>query len=86
MKSVEVPASMLKRLIDIAVSLWALFVLSSVPVFVAILIRPKLGSPMFFRQQRPGLHEKPFVLVKFRTIPDGIGPNGRLLPDSARLT
>lgn len=76
----------LKRLIDIVVSALLLLVLSPLMFVVAILVRAKLGSPIFFRQQRPGLHGKPFVLVKFRTMLDAHGPDGTPLPDSERLT
>lgn len=77
---------MLKRLIDIAASLLALLLLSPLFLVVAILVRVKLGSPIFFRQRRPGLHGKPFVLVKFRTMLDATGPGGEPLADADRLT
>ncbi|BDB71961.1 sugar transferase [Comamonas thiooxydans] len=51
-----------------------------------MVIRRKLGSPVFFRQLRPGLHGKPFEMVKLRTMTDERGPDGQLLPDAARLT
>lgn len=50
------------------------------------LVRHKLGSPVFFRQVRPGLHGKPFEMVKFRTMTSECGPDGQLLPDAVRLT
>jgi sugar transferase EpsL len=77
---------LLKRLIDIAVSLLALLFFSPLFLLIAVLVRVKLGSPIFFRQQRPGLHEKPFVLVKFRTMLDATRPGGPSLPDADRLT
>jgi undecaprenyl phosphate N,N'-diacetylbacillosamine 1-phosphate transferase len=59
-----------KRLFDIICSLLALIVLSPVLLVTAILVRVKLGSPVIFRQKRPGLHEKIFTLYKFRTMTD----------------
>lgn len=75
-----------KRALDVAVSSLAL--LASLPVLtgVAIAIRCRLGSPVLFRQSRPGLHGKSFELIKFRTMTDARGPDGRLLPDRDRLT
>ena len=55
-------------------------------IVLGILIRTKLGSPVLFRQTRPGLHGKPFQMVKFRTMRDAIGPDGQPLPDSERMT
>lgn len=49
-------------------------------------VRKKLGSPVLFRQTRPGLHGKPFQMIKFRTMRDAIGPDGQPLPDSERMT
>lgn len=63
-----------------------LIVLSPVLAGVGLLVRHKLGSPVFFRQQRPGLNGEPFEMVKFRTMTDARGPDGELLPDSVRLT
>ncbi len=53
---------------------------------IALFVRVKLGTPVFFRQQRPGLHGKPFTMVKFRTMTDGRDAAGNLLPDAERLT
>jgi len=53
---------------------------------LTVLVRRKLGNPVFFRQVRPGLHGQPFEMVKFRTMTDQMGPDGQLLPDSVRLT
>lgn len=78
--------TLLKRLIDIAVSLLALLLLSPLFLVVAIVVWMKLGSPIFFRQHRPGLHEKPFVMVKFRTMLNATAPDGQPLPDADRLT
>jgi len=59
----------------------------AVPLLVLVwLVRLKLGSPVFFRQVRPGLHGKPFEMVKFRTMTSECGPDGQLLPDAVRLT
>ena len=53
---------------------------------LAVVVRLKLGTPVFFRQRRPGLHGRPFTLIKFRTMTDARGPDGELLPDAERLT
>ena len=76
----------MKRLFDIAVSTVALVLLSPVMLLVALMVRSKLGSPVLFRQVRPGLHGKPFTLVKFRTMRDAHDRRGRPLPDEERLT
>lgn len=75
-----------KRLLDIIISLTALVVLSPVLLLVAILVRCKLGSPVIFHQDRPGLHEKVFRLYKFRTMTDVRDEQGNLLSDEVRLT
>jgi len=75
-----------KRLIDFIISFVALLVLSPILVVFAILIRVKLGSPIFFRQQRPGKDEKIFEILKFRTMTDERDSEGNLLPDDVRLT
>ena len=79
-------AKYIKRILDFALSLVALIVLSPVLLIVAILVRVKLGSPVIFKQQRPGKNEKIFTLYKFRTMTDKKDENGNLLPDSERLT
>lgn len=79
-------ASHLKRLFDLVIALLALFILAPVIGLVALLVHLKLGAPVLFRQQRPGLHGKPFTLYKFRTMTDARDAAGNLLPDSARLT
>jgi len=76
----------MKRLFDIAVASSALVTFSPVAGVVALLIRHRLGSPILFRQRRPGLHGVPFEILKFRTMTDERGPDGALLPDEARLT
>lgn len=75
-----------KRPMDFILSLIAIIVLSPVLLVVAILVRTKLGSPIIFRQKRPGLNEKIFTLYKFRTMTGERDENGELLPDSVRLT
>ncbi|MDO4514029.1 MAG: sugar transferase [Lachnospiraceae bacterium] len=75
-----------KRLLDICISGIALIILSPVLLIVAVLVRVKLGSPVIFHQERPGLREKIFTLCKFRTMTDERDENGELLPDSVRLT
>ncbi|MDP3386723.1 MAG: sugar transferase [Eubacteriales bacterium] len=75
-----------KRLFDIVCSLLALIVLSPVLLIVAILVKIKLGSPVIFKQKRPGLNEKIFTLYKFRTMTDKRDERGELLPDEVRLT
>lgn len=76
----------IKRPQDFILSLAALIVLSPVLLIVAILVRTKLGSPIFFKQERPGFKEKIFNMYKFRTMTDAKDENGELLPDSVRLT
>ncbi len=76
----------MKRLFDLALSTIGLLALA-IPLLVLIwLIWRKLGSPVFFRQVRPGLNGKPFEMVKFRTMTSESGPDGQLLPDAVRLT
>lgn len=76
----------IKRFLDFLFSLLFLIILSPIMLFLIIVIRIKLGSPVIFKQQRPGLHEKIFTLYKFRTMTDKRDENGKLLPDSERLT
>jgi lipopolysaccharide/colanic/teichoic acid biosynthesis glycosyltransferase len=75
-----------KRVFDIISVLIGLILLSPVLAIVAVIVRFKLGSPVFFRHQRPGLHGRPFELIKFRTMTDAMDDEGNLLPDSERLT
>ncbi len=77
---------MIKRLFDIVASALGLLVLSPVIAFVAWQIRKKLGSPVLFRQVRPGRDGQPFEMVKFRTMRDALDGQGNPLPDSERLT
>lgn len=76
----------IKRPTDFILSLIAIIVLSPILLVVAVLVRTKLGSPVIFKQERPGLNEKIFTMYKFRTMTDERDENGELLPDSARLT
>ena len=77
---------MLKRLFDIVASFFGLLLLSPVIALVAWQVRRKLGTPVLFRQVRPGLHGKPFEMIKFRTMKDAWDANGDALPDSERMT
>lgn len=76
----------IKRFLDFTLSLLALILLSPLMLIIAILVRIKLGTPVIFKQQRPGKNEKIFTLYKFRTMTDKKDENGNLLPDSERLT
>ena len=76
----------MKRLLDFIAALLGLIALALPLLLLIALIRRKLGSPVFFRQTRPGLHGQPFEMVKFRTMTDTRGPDGALLPDAERLT
>lgn len=78
--------SLTKRLFDISCALLALLVFAVPMLVVAVLVRWRLGTPVFFRQTRPGLHGKPFELVKFRTMLDARDSQGAPLSDAERLT
>jgi lipopolysaccharide/colanic/teichoic acid biosynthesis glycosyltransferase len=78
--------SLIKRLFDLLISLLLLILLSPVMLVVAALVRVKLGKPVLFSQERPGLHGKLFRLYKFRTMRDAYDDQGKLLPDEQRLT
>jgi sugar transferase EpsL len=75
-----------KRFLDVALAVPMLILLSPVLALVILLVRMKLGSPAFFRQQRPGLRGRPFVIYKFRTMTDARDAQGSLLIDEQRLT
>lgn len=75
-----------KRPMDFVLSVVAIVVLSPVLLIVAVLVRTKLGSPILFKQQRPGLNEKVFNMYKFRSMTDEKDVDGNLLPDEIRLT
>lgn len=77
---------MLKRFFDLFCSSLALLLLWPVLLVLFILVRLKLGSPALFCQQRPGLHGRPFMMIKFRTMLDALDMHGEPLPDDVRLT
>lgn len=77
---------MLKRAFDIFCSALALLLLWPVLLILYVLVRVNLGSPALFRQQRPGLHGRPFIMIKFRTMLDALHTDGNPLPDDVRLT
>lgn len=77
---------MLKRLLDIIIASIALILLSPLYFYVAHRVKKNLGSPVLFRQVRPGLHGKPFEMIKFRSMKDAVDAQGNPLPDSERLT
>lgn len=76
----------IKRAVDFLLALVAIIVLSPIMLIVAILVRTKLGSPVLFKQQRPGKNEKIFNMYKFRTMTDERDENGELCSDEIRLT
>jgi lipopolysaccharide/colanic/teichoic acid biosynthesis glycosyltransferase len=76
----------LKRVLDVVGASTALVLLSPLLAVVALLVRVRMGTPVLFRQQRPGRGGRPFVMTKFRTMTDRRGPDGALLPDAERLT
>lgn len=77
---------MIKRTLDVLISAFALFILSPVLLAVAWRVRRVMGRPVLFRQTRPGLHGRPFEMIKFRTMREASDDQGRLLPDAQRLT
>ena len=77
---------MIKRLFDLIVASFALFLLSPALALIALLVRINLGSPVLFHQSRPGLHGKTFKIFKFRSMLDVVNYHGNPLPDEARLT
>jgi undecaprenyl phosphate N,N'-diacetylbacillosamine 1-phosphate transferase len=76
----------IKRPMDFILSLLAIILLSLILLIVSFLVRIKLGSPVLFKQKRPGLNDRIFLMYKFRTMTDERDENGELLPDSVRLT
>lgn len=76
----------LKRIFDLCIASAALIALAPLLLIIAALVRVSLGAPVIFRQQRPGLHGKPFTLLKFRSMTDARDAEGNLLPDDRRLT
>lgn len=79
-------AKYIKRTLDLILSLMALIVLMPLMIIIGILVRINLGSPIIFKQKRPGKNEKIFTLYKFRTMTDKRDIDGNLLPDEYRLT
>ena len=77
---------LIKRSFDILVSLLGLIILSPLELVLALLVRLNLGSPVLFRQERPGLHERIFYLYKFRSMRDAFDEKGNELPDEQRLS
>ena len=77
---------MLKRTFDFLAVLAGLIILSPVLLFLWVVVYVKHGSPVLFKQQRPGLHGRPFLFYKFRTMTNGKDDEGNLLPDAERLT
>lgn len=75
----------MKRLLDVILASVGLVLLAPFMLFLALLVRLRLGSPVLFRQTRPGLHGKPFTMFKFRTMTDARDDDGNLLPDDQRL-
>ena len=76
----------MKRLVDIVISLTALLLLSPIFIYVAYKVRKNLGSPIFFYQERPGLHGKTFKMMKFRSMKNAVDAQGNPLPDDQRIT
>ena len=76
----------MKRAFDLLLTVPALVILAPVMLVVALLVRSRLGSPVLFRQPRPGQGGKPFTMIKFRTMRDAVDARGRPLPDAERLT
>ena len=77
---------MLKRLLDIVIASIALILLSPLYFYMAHKVKKNLGSPVLFRQVRPGFHGKPFEMIKFRTMKEAVDAQGNPLPDNERLT
>ena len=77
---------MLKRILDVVIASTALVLLSPVYALVAYKVKKNMGSPVLFRQTRPGLHGQPFAMIKFRSMKDALDAAGNPLPDSERLT
>ena len=76
----------IKRLFDLTTAIPSVMILSPLLILIGIFVRMKIGTPVLFRQVRPGLHSTPFTIYKFRTMTDARDEGGKLLPDSKRLT
>lgn len=77
---------MLKRIFDVVAALTALILLSPILIWVALKVRSRLGSPVIFRQRRPGLNGEPFDMIKFRTMLEAYDEHGKPLPNEQRMT
>ena len=86
MKHLTYFAVALKRLADFTLALIGLILLSPLLAIIAMIVRLKMGKPVIFRQERPGRHARPFMMIKFRTMRDAVGPDGQPLLDRDRLT
>lgn len=75
----------MRRLIDLIVTATGLLVIWPLILLLALLVRIKIGSPVLFRQKRPGLHGRPFAMLKFRTMTNEVDVDGKVLPDAIRL-
>jgi sugar transferase EpsL len=84
--SAKVPYRLLKRSVDLGIAVLLLFLSAPLILFIALLVRIFLGSPVLFRQLRTGLHGRTFTLHKFRTMTDARGKDGEVLPDADRIT
>lgn len=76
----------IKRFIDFCLTTVGLILISPLMLLLALLVRSRLGSPVLFRQYRPGLHGRPFIMFKFRTMTDNRDSSGTLFPDAKRMT
>ena len=76
----------IKRLFDLTAAIPSVILLTPIFVLIGFFIRIRIGSPVLFKQIRPGFHGKPFIIYKFRTMTDDLDGNGNLLPDGERLT
>lgn len=85
-RNITIYEKYIKRPLDFFSALLGIVILSPVMLIIGLLVRIKLGSPIIFKQKRPGLNEKIFTMYKFRTMTDEKDENGKLLPDEVRLT
>ncbi|WP_308822224.1 sugar transferase [Vibrio splendidus] len=76
----------MKRLFDFIIALMSIVLLFPIIIIIAFQVKKKLGSPVLFKQQRPGLHGKPFNMLKFRSMKDAVDQQGNPLPDDERMT
>lgn len=85
-KNFRIYRTYIKRILDLALSVIAIIILSPLFIFIALLVRMNMGSPIIYTQERPGMHEKIFKMYKFRTMTEAKDQYGNLLPDKDRLT